>query len=505
MHIADTSLTPAEKDDEETERLISKKPPPCRKYKSKRGPKFDNRRRRMKVDDKDLKSKKSFINNLSDIALKIMIIPNIAASNKAFRSENMTARTAEYHGVLQQGHPSGPTNTGYHSIDKRYFGKERYDSIISSAKELLNSDWIKYGWDGGSPDARFRAALDIAIQTADSNLYAGKIDPETYNMLLVNLTGSEDDLFSETFVGGKAKKASTMTAQNYKNLVAIADSLRKSYPKIAFSILKNLEGIRTAEQQQGQQFFTQEQQAPCAQQQDQQAPCAQEQQGQQEQQSGKLSAPEVKKQLDLITKVRDGEDLAEVLGKLLNCVHAASSRIAADVDPIELESIADMSDEEVVKLINSIKPEVKKVEDSLKSMGEPAAITDEQAEDLIRGIEELIGIVQESATKAKTASIRVNIATLVKLVHEIPETREILKSLLITAKKKVDKAKKKKTSQGDKKKPEDDDKKDPNPKDKGKKPSPGKKAPPFGGKKAPPFGKGKGKKASDISVDDSDW
>jgi hypothetical protein len=49
-----SDLTPAEKEDKEAERLIGKKPPPSRKYTERRGPKHDNRRRRMKVEDPDI-------------------------------------------------------------------------------------------------------------------------------------------------------------------------------------------------------------------------------------------------------------------------------------------------------------------------------------------------------------------------------------------------------------------------------------------------------------------
>jgi hypothetical protein len=201
MRTADTSLSPAEKDDKESERLIGKRPPPSRKYKPKRGPKMDNRRRRMKVDDKDLEkkppSKASSPSTLADMALRVMMSGDIATSNKAFRTESMSIKTAEYHGVLKQGHPSGPTNTGYKSIDKRYFGKKHYDSIISSAKEYLSDDWLKKEeWKDGAADARLRAALDLAILTADKNLYASKIDVETYNMLLARLSDSDEDLFS---------------------------------------------------------------------------------------------------------------------------------------------------------------------------------------------------------------------------------------------------------------------------------------------------------------------
>ena len=74
-----TDLTPSEIEAKESKRLIGRKPVPSRKPAGRSGPKFDNRRRRMKVSDPDLqksdpdmslKSRKSF--NLDDLALNIM-------------------------------------------------------------------------------------------------------------------------------------------------------------------------------------------------------------------------------------------------------------------------------------------------------------------------------------------------------------------------------------------------------------------------------------------------
>ena len=52
-----SDLTPAEREDKETERLIDKKPVPSRKYTERRGPKHDNRRRRVQEADKDTDKK----------------------------------------------------------------------------------------------------------------------------------------------------------------------------------------------------------------------------------------------------------------------------------------------------------------------------------------------------------------------------------------------------------------------------------------------------------------
>jgi hypothetical protein len=117
-------------------------------------------------------------------------------------------KTAQYHGVVDQGHPSGPTNTPWKSIDKRYIGKEHFASIIKSAKDYLDSPWFKSGWGEISAEAANRAALDLAIHTADGAAYQSKIDAPTYNMLLNKLSSGGYDDMVDTMLPGKMKKAS---------------------------------------------------------------------------------------------------------------------------------------------------------------------------------------------------------------------------------------------------------------------------------------------------------
>lgn len=166
------------------------------------------------------------------------------ASYKLSKIKIMADRIATYHGVIDRGHPTNTTNTDWLSLDKRDLDKRHYDSIIKNAKELLSSDWFKYGWEGGSEDAPIRAALDISIYTADSNLYQSKIDGESYNYLLNKLANYGYDTFSDTVLPMKAPKdrsqRSASVSQPIDQLVLIADSLRKSQPKLAFQMLDNI-------------------------------------------------------------------------------------------------------------------------------------------------------------------------------------------------------------------------------------------------------------------------
>jgi hypothetical protein len=578
-----TDLTPAEKDDRQTERLIGRKPPPSRKHKTKRGPKFDNRRRRMQdTSDPDVKANaRDRKATLADIALKIAfaddeVVPGTsrlltradlaagrilsddelqslgydtsgasdaaflrslgypvagAASYGAGPAEDMSSKTAAYHGIVQQGHPSGPTNSGS-PPDKRYFGKSEYDSIVAHAKELLKTDWLKYSWDGGAEDAPVRAALDLAIHMADSNAYQSKIDVETYNMLLARLTKSKVDLFSETLVpeGGEGKRSASIMSQNnaaIESMVRIANDLRKTNPRQALEIMKNVRALRVAQVPVEAQVQHQAEQEAVASPDGMPAPSAPPPAsgdaapppaaGGGDKTGGLTKGPnvkDVKAQLDLFNKARTGEQLMEVLTKLAESVKTAGSRIATSAME-ELAPIADMSDDEVMKLIQSGKRDATKLEDILGGFGDQ--LSPEEVETFVKGIDDFINGIVGEAEKAKTASVSVSVSTLLRVASISPEARMVVMPYLAAAKKKMDKAKKKKG----KKKPakKDAPKKGGNPFAKGgplskgkggppakggKKGPPAKgKAPPFGGKKAPPFGK---KKASvDISPDDTKW
>lgn len=583
-----TDLSPAEKDDRQVERLINKRPPPSRKRRNKRGPKHDNRRRRM-LDKNDPDAKANARDRkatLADIALRVafpaeevkagssrlltradLLAGRIlsddelhsagydtsgaadaaflralgyrdvgAASYGAIGPEDMSAKTAAYHGIVQQGHPSGPTNSGSPS-DKRYFGKSEYDSILAHAKELLKTDWLSDGWDGGAEDAPVRAALDLAIHLANANAYQSKIDAETYNMLLARLTKSKVDLFSETLIpeGGEGKRsAATMSQKNpaIENMVRIANDLRKTNPRQALEIMKNVRSLRVAQvpveaqiQHQSQEVTASPDGMPPA-----SAPPAPaggddggDAGGPMEAQGGLTKGPnvkDVKAQLDLFDKARTGEQLMEVLTKLAESVRAASSRVATSAME-ELAPIADMSDEEITKLVQSGKRDVTKLDELLKGYDDTKALAPEEVEAFVKGIDDFINGIVGEAEKAKVASVSVSVKTLLRVASISPEARMVVMPYLAAAKKKMDKAKAKKKSKG-KKKPakKDAPKKGGNPFAKGgplskggppakggKKGPPAKggkgKPPPFGGKKAPPFGK---KKASvEISSDDTKW
>jgi hypothetical protein len=447
--LADSSLDPSEIEEQEVERLIGRKAPPSRKHTEHRGPKFDNRRRRIKQDDSDLTD--------SDYPDEDLVK---SASNEAGSGRAMRTKSATYHGVLQQGHPSGPTNTVYRSYDKRYFGNDHYEMILKYASDLLKEDWLKYNWDGGSEDAPLRAALDLSIGLSNDHTFQNKIDSETYEMLLNRLSKWDHDSFAETilplkksklinkFAGQKKqglldRSASMNKAQEkfIRGIIQTASDLREKDPKAAFEIIKNLralvsseavstpisvvagqqqeeeeeeEGCKTGQQeQQGQQQEQQGQKSQCGQQQQQQG----QQQGQQEQQQ------------------QQGQQ----------------------------EQQADTKDLE------------KSIEETLKG-GEKL-----KGEDAIdpKAFEEFLNNLEETFKKIqKTSAVILPLSLIIRTAATSDAARQILLPVLAAAKKKIDKKKDKKKGKGK-----------PKGKGKGKGKSKSKsKASPFGGKQAPPFG-----------------
>jgi hypothetical protein len=453
LHHADSSLPQAEREEREVQRLRPLKKPRSRKYKPRREPRRDLRRRRMKVQDSDLGgrdkdlslNRKDVGSYLADIALVVAV--DAAASNGAGVTETMLLKTATYHGVIHQGHPSGPTNTGYQSIDKRYFNKDHHESILIAAKEYLAMDWLKYNWDQVDTDAQSRAALDLAIQTANDGLFQSKIDAGTYEMLLARLTGTDEGLFSNTYIG-KVKKAAAMNSY-VQNIVQVANDLRQKEPLASFRLLCNVTKL-AQNQHHGQQ---------------------------QNQAIGpKFNPKEVKRQLGELMKVRDQEDLVEAIGKLQETFHSAS-RVAAEADLSVLEVLTDT---EVKELIRSVEPDVRKFErglDDVLGSEEYAtrSLNPDELQQLLQGFDAMIDEFVQAAKQKKTACVQVNIAALVRLAANVPESQQYIREALILAKKKVDRTRQKKVSQ------QDDDQEKVT-----KKPS--------GGKKTPSFLKGKGKK-----------
>lgn len=439
--------------------------------------------------------------------------------------DGMAARIATYHGVKNtSGNPTDPpiqdlsvTSDQWEigsvpcSYDKRNFNEDHWKAILKHAEELLQEDWFKYGWDGSVVEAPLRAALDISIYT--NKLFQGKIDAETYEMLINRLAGWGHDSFSETILPMKAVK--TASSGLIHSTLQRASEVLEHDPRTAMTMVNNVRALVSAEGDLEQSMETQKPQHGL-----ESTPSAEtpvEQTGAQGILSPKLGEkpipPEVKEELkqsfkelmvDVITdEWIDGfttwrDMMAELKGK--------TGKTAADddVSEVEIADLADMSDEEVAQFMSTFHKNVQDAEHALDA---------NDIDTLFKAWDDAVKAVQ---TK-RTGSVRVNASTLIQLAWEIPEARKTLLPVLAAiAKKKGKKGPKKgkKPGKKDKKGPEKS-KKEPEKKTDKKPAGPptGKSPvgkPPWADKRAP--GKGtelfpkKSRKSSvQIDADDLNW
>jgi len=75
---------------------------------------------------------------------------------------------------------------------QRDLGAKDFDVILKAAKDWLKSPMLSTHIEGMVPDARFRASLDLAIQTSEDGKYANALSPVLYNMLLAKLSNQPE-------------------------------------------------------------------------------------------------------------------------------------------------------------------------------------------------------------------------------------------------------------------------------------------------------------------------
>lgn len=68
-------------------------------------------------------------------------------------------------------------------------GDADFNAIVKSAREWLQQPMLKDATEGLLPDVRFRAALDLALQTTGGGKYGMGLHPAQYNTLLARLAG----------------------------------------------------------------------------------------------------------------------------------------------------------------------------------------------------------------------------------------------------------------------------------------------------------------------------
>ena len=110
----------------------------------------------------------------------------LVSSEAAFRR---AVRTALYHGVepYPKGHEGFAPYPDWQQAHQRDLGDADLGVILTAAKGWLTSAVLSKDIEGMVPDARFRAALDLAIREAAEGSYSGAITANLYNQLLAKL------------------------------------------------------------------------------------------------------------------------------------------------------------------------------------------------------------------------------------------------------------------------------------------------------------------------------
>lgn len=390
------------------------------------------------------------------------------ASYGAPRRKPMGIKTATYHGVIDLHHPER-ASFGQPTVEKSDMGKKEFDSIVASAKGFLKDSWLKDGWEGSAEDAPIRAALDLAIYTADGSSYQSKVDSETYGMLLNRLAGWGYDQFEETILPEKARSAS-MSNQHIQTILRVASDLRKVAPDASMELVRSAQSLVASDDEEACDMTA----------------------------SGK-PMDELKKQTKKLMDAKDIGEFVDGMSGLSDSMKTAGARTASEDVAIAL---TDLPVEDASAFHQSGL-------ETAKTMLAALEASDLQA--FCAAADDLVESAEVAVDSARVGTARVKLSTLVRLAHTLPGAREALLPVILAAsKKKPAKKKPSSTSKGKKEEPKDEPKgKKSNPfakkddeKPAAKKDDKGKKVP-FGGKKAPPFGKKKAHVA--MSDSDADW
>lgn len=162
-------------------------------------------------------------------------------------------KVAVYHGVdpYPEGHEGFSPYMGWQQAHQRDLGEEDFRSILTSAREWLRSTLLANQVDGLVPDARFRAALDLAIREVEGGRYSGAINVRIYNDLLAKLMGkSSQETLLTNHQASVQREGSEMTIKFAKEqaneaigrLDRLAGLIESDYEKwgLSFKVAKHI-------------------------------------------------------------------------------------------------------------------------------------------------------------------------------------------------------------------------------------------------------------------------
>jgi len=115
---------------------------------------------------------------------------------KVMRSKSLHDRSAVYWGVAPypEDHEGFAPYNEWEQVHARDLGEADLSLLLNAAREWLEQPILDLAtMDPQVPDARFRAALDFAIQTTEGGKYGVGLHPALYNRLLARLMGQPED------------------------------------------------------------------------------------------------------------------------------------------------------------------------------------------------------------------------------------------------------------------------------------------------------------------------
>jgi hypothetical protein len=399
---------------------------------------------------------------------------------KSVEKKTGISKKSSFHGYLNQ--KTTPYRRPNLIEDKFCLDEDDYKNILKVSKELLKSDWLKYGWDNVDSDARHRAALDIAIHVSADGLYQSNIDPSAYNELLNKLAGWDFDTFRETVLDpkkGSSRRSSPMDKKSIISVARVASELLEDSPDVSFRILRNLGSIVMGGDRVA--LSTGEINDVV---------------------SEGVNLKSVESDVKGLMDSKDSDDFLSSLRNVDEFVQKMSSRVSSDLR--DLEVIEDLEPAQIESLQKTMKPKFSGLEES---------VSDGDADSFVDGFQEIVSDVNDFTNQVKQASTRVSLSTLIRIASESPDARKILIPIIAKARLK-NKKKPSKTSL----KKKDEDKEEKKEKKSGKKKDEEKdeKSSMMKGKKVPPSFKkvfdkkdtktSKKRKASvDFSPSDASW
>lgn len=134
-------------------------------------------------------------------------------------------REAVYHGVES---PKGKPYATWQQAHVCEMGPSDKTAILDAARGWLKSPVLAKSIEGMPKDARFRAALDLAIRDVDGGKYSAAINADSYNDLLSKLSGDHSDP-----LGTIGRKEASLVAE----VRGFAARIASSNPALAYDLL----------------------------------------------------------------------------------------------------------------------------------------------------------------------------------------------------------------------------------------------------------------------------